>query len=68
MYRKATLILYADTVLTSGIMDVYQVNGAWSEGTITYNNAPSLGTKLLSAVPVTSAGYLSLDLTPTVQA
>jgi len=65
---KATLILYTDYVLTSGTIDVYQVNGSWSEGKITWNNAPALGTKLFSAVSVTGTGYLSLDLTSTVQA
>jgi len=65
---KGTLILYVDAVLASGTMDVYQVNGSWSEGKITYNNAPALGTKLFSAVSVSSSGYLSLDLTSTVQA
>jgi hypothetical protein len=64
---KASLVMYADFVLTSGTMDVYQVNGSWSEGSITYNNAPALGTKLFSAVSVTKAGFLSLDLTSTVQ-
>src|ERR1700732_4815632 len=43
---KASLVLYADFVLASGTMDVYQVNGSWSEGSITSNNAPALGTKL----------------------
>ena len=65
---KGTLILYVDAVLTSGTMDVYQVNGSWSEGKITYNGAPALGAQLFSAVPVSSSGYLSLDLTSTVQA
>jgi hypothetical protein len=46
---------------------VYQVNGSWSEGKITYNTAPTLGTQLFSAVSVSSPGYLSLDLTSTVQ-
>lgn len=64
---KATLVLYADYVLTSGTVDVYQVNGSWSEGAITWNNAPALGTKLFRAVPITKAGFLSLDLTSTVQ-
>jgi len=65
---KATLTLYVDAVLTSGTMDVYQVNGSWSEGKITYNSAPALGTKLFSAVSVNKTGYLSLDVTPTLQA
>jgi hypothetical protein len=55
-------------VLASGTMDVYQVNGSWSEGKVTYNSAPALGTKLVSAVSVSKSGYLSLDVTPTVQA
>jgi hypothetical protein len=65
---KATLALYTDAVLTAGTMDVYQVNGAWSEGAITWNNAPPLGNQILSAVSVTKTGYLSLDVTSTVQA
>jgi hypothetical protein len=65
---KATLVLYVDYVLTPGTMDVYQVSGSWSEGSITYNTAPALGTKLFSAVSVTKTGFLSLDLTSSVQA
>jgi hypothetical protein len=65
---KATLVLYVDYVLTPGTMDVYQVSGSWSEGSITYNTAPALGTKLFSAVSVSKTGFLSLDLTSTVQA
>jgi hypothetical protein len=65
---KAPLVLYVDYVLTPGTMDVYQVSGSWSEGSITYNTAPALGTKLFSAVSVTKTGFLSLDLTSSVQA
>lgn len=64
----ASVVLYVDAVLTSGTMDVYAVNGSWSESTITYNTAPPLGNKLLSAVSISKAGYLSLNLTSTVQA
>ena len=64
----ANVVLYVDAVLNSGTMDVYVVNGSWSEGSITYNNAPTLGTKLLSAASVTKTGYLSLDVTSTVRA
>src|ERR1700694_1580154 len=45
----ATVVLYADLVTTSGTMDVYQVAGPWSEGTITWSSAPVLGAKILSA-------------------
>jgi hypothetical protein len=64
----ANAVLYVDAVLASGTMDVYAVNGPWSESTITYNNAPPLGNKLLSAVSVSKTGYLSLNLASTVQA
>jgi hypothetical protein len=64
----AIAMLYVDAVITPGTVDVYQVSGPWSEGSITYNNAPALGSKLLSAVPISNTGYLSLDLTSTIQA
>jgi len=35
-------VLYVDALLTSATMDVYAVNGSWSEGTIGYNSAPAL--------------------------
>jgi hypothetical protein len=64
----ANAVVYVDALLCSGTMDVYVVNGAWSANTITYNNAPALGTKILSAVPVSATGYISLNVTSTVQA
>ena len=62
------VVLYVDAVLTAGTMDVYAVNGSWTQGSITYSNAPPSGSQILSAVPVTNAGFLSLNLTSTVQA
>jgi hypothetical protein len=64
----ASVVLYVDALLTSGTMDVYAIDGAWSESTITFDNAPKLGSKILSAVPVSSTGYLSLNVTSLVQA
>lgn len=64
----ANVVLYVDAVLVPGTMDVYAVNGSWSESSITYNTAPPLGSKLLSAVSVSKTGYLSLNLASTVQA
>jgi len=64
----ANVVVYVDAALISGTMDVYAVNGSWSASTITYNNAPALGSKILSAVPVSTTGYISLNLTSTVQA
>jgi hypothetical protein len=64
----ANVQVFVDAVATAGTMDVYAINGSWSASTINYNNAPSLGGKILSAVPVTSTGYISLNVTSTVQA
>jgi hypothetical protein len=62
----ATLVLYVDSVGQPGTMDVYAVNGPWAQDTIRASTAPPLGSLLLSAVPVTKTGYLSLDLTSAV--
>src|SRR3984893_8563557 len=48
----ASVLLYADAILTCGTMDVDALSSSWSEGSITYNNAPALGNKLLSAASV----------------
>jgi hypothetical protein len=64
----ANVLVFVDAVLTSGKMDVYAVNGTWSASTIDYNNAPALGSKILSAVPLSTTGYVSLNVTSTVQA
>src|SRR5215469_14718090 len=42
---KATLRLYVDAVGAKGSFDVYQLNSAWNENTLTYNSPPpALGT------------------------
>lgn len=64
----ANVVVFVDAVLASGTMDVYAVNGSWSANTINYNNAPPLGSKILSAVPISATGYVSLNVTSTVQA
>jgi hypothetical protein len=63
---KATLRLYVDGVSTPGSFDVYGVNGSWSEGSITFNNAPTLGSVLAKAVQVSKPGFLEVDVTTAV--
>lgn len=63
----ATLVLYTDTVLSAGTVDLYQVSSTWSEGAITWNTAPALGAKIQGGVSVSKTGYLTIDLTSTVQ-
>jgi hypothetical protein len=57
----ANVVVYVDAVIAAGTIDVYTVKGSWSQGTITYNNAPALGSKILSAVPISTAGNPGTD-------
>ena len=49
---KATLRLYVDAVGGNGSFDVFQLNSSWSEGTLTYNNAPALGSSATGNHPI----------------
>ncbi len=51
----ATMMVFANGVNTAGTFDVYLVTGAWTEATVTYRTDPALGTKIASAVSVTTA-------------
>src|SRR3974377_2427421 len=66
---QATLKLYVNTVTGSGgSLDLYPVNGPWSESTLNYSGALSLlGSPI--AVPATPAAsqYLLIDITSQVQ-
>jgi len=70
---KATLRLYVDAVATKGSFDVYQLNSAWSENTLTYNTpAPALGASATGGHPVAiGAGsnnqFLLIDITSLAQ-
>src|SRR5277367_3671521 len=70
---KATLRLYVDAVEKNGTFDVYQLNGSWSEGTLTYNTPPpALGASATGGHPlsITSAScnqFLLIDITPLAQ-
>jgi len=70
---KATLRLYVDAVGKNGIFDVYQLNGSWGEGTLTYNApAPALGASATGGHPVsiTTAScnqFLLIDITTLAQ-
>jgi hypothetical protein len=67
----ATMKLYVNTVTTAGTFDVHLVTSAWNEKTITYNTAPTLGTLVTSAVPITASnagGYVVINVNSAVQA
>ena len=69
---KATLRLYVDTVQRNGNFDVFELNGAWNENTLTYSNAPSLGSSATGghSTSVSSSNlnqFVLIDITPLVQ-
>ena len=69
---KATLKLYVDQVTTAGSFDVYELNSSWNEATMTYNNAPALGSSATGGNPIafTTASlnqFIIVDITPLVQ-
>ncbi len=63
--ERASLAFYVPAT-SSGTLDVFLTSASWSETTLTYNNAPRLGTKILS-VARKPAGWVRLDVTPWVQ-
>jgi hypothetical protein len=67
---KAVLRLNINGVTTSGTFDVYLVTSSWTEGALTFNNAPTLGTKIASAASITTSkrNFIDVDVTGAVQA
>lgn len=68
---KATLKLYVNAVTKAGSFNVDYVNGTWSEGTITANTAPALGSTIAASIPLITADknqYILIDITAAVQA
>jgi hypothetical protein len=68
---QATLKLYVNAVTTAGSFNVYYVDGAWSESTLTYDFAPALANAIASNVSITTADknqYVLIDITSALQA
>jgi hypothetical protein len=70
---KATLRLFVNQVSANGSFDVYQLNTSWAESTLTYSNAPALGTSATGNHPVAFTGntvnqFVVIDITALVQA
>jgi hypothetical protein len=63
---KATLKLWTNDSSGSG-MTVHRVSDvSWGERTITYRNAPAIGTQLAASGSYSSGTYVPLDVTPAV--
>ncbi len=69
---KATLRLYVDGFQTPGQFDVYEVDQAWNEFLLTWNNAPPLGVSATGNHPTsitlsTFTTFILVDITGLVQ-
>jgi hypothetical protein len=69
---KATLRLYVDISTQAGSFDVYEIDSPWSENSLNFNNAPSLGVSATGSKPVTVSRssqnqFVLVDITPLVQ-
>jgi hypothetical protein len=67
----ATLNLFVNTATKAGTFDVYLVSGSWSEDTITFNTAPTLGAQIASGVTVSTSmakDYVLVNITSALQA
>ncbi|MDT8069819.1 MAG: DNRLRE domain-containing protein [Terriglobia bacterium] len=69
--NKSTLRLFVSGVTGTGTFDVYLIDGAWDENTITFNNTPPLGSSVALNVPVSAGAYnnfIEVDVTPALKA
>ncbi len=60
---KATLRLYATSNLSTAIKVLRVADNSWGESTITYNNAPAIGTPIATVGAATAGAWLSVDVT-----
>jgi hypothetical protein len=69
---KATLRLYVDAIGENGSFDVFEIDQAWNEKTLSASNAPPLGSSATGGQPVAISGasqnqFLVIDVTALVQ-
>ncbi len=60
---QATLRLYANTALGSGITANRVADNTWGETTITYSNAPAVGSAIATSAAVSAGTWISIDVT-----
>lgn len=67
---RATVKFYVSKVATAGKLDLYPITADWDEKTITANNAPMIGTLLLTTQQIEKSAqgnYLPIDITELVK-
>ncbi len=61
--QKVTLQVYANSSLSTGITASRVADNTWGETTITYSNAPAIGTAINSSTAITGGTWISIDVT-----
>ncbi len=64
--------LFVDAVSQGGSFDVYEIDQPWTENSLTFNTAPSLGVSASGGKPVAVSKsslnqFVVVDITPLVQ-
>ena len=69
---RATVRLFVDAVSQAGSFDIYEIDQPWSENSLNFNTAPSLGVSASGGKPVSVSKssfnqFVLVDITPLVQ-
>ena len=62
--RHASLKIYPNNTSNLGISALAVADNSWGEKTMTYNNAPALGSVLATSGPIAAGNWITLDVTP----
>ncbi len=63
---SATLRIYANSASSAGVAAYRELDQAWAEKGITYNNAPAFGARLGQSGPFVGGTWTSIDVSPAV--
>jgi hypothetical protein len=61
---RATLRIFANSASSAVVTANSVSNNTWTETSITYNNAPPLGSSLGSSGAVSAGAWITIDITP----
>jgi hypothetical protein len=61
---RVRLLIFANSAGNQGIVAHSVADNTWGETTITYNNAPTIGSVLASSAAFSSGIWVTMDVTP----
>jgi hypothetical protein len=66
--KRVRLLFFMNSAASAGLQALTVADTTWGEKTITYNNAPPLGSFISSSGAVATATWVTLDVTSYVKA